>query len=104
MAEPISPVFEELVEGQIILGAGNTDAMPLPVFPYTVDPQRKAINMISKWKLSERELEEVKKTGCVYLIVAGQHPPVKIFGHVFLVNGIPSVYSEPDPLEQLADK
>lgn len=103
MAEPVSPVFEEMREAQVILEAGNTDAMPLPVFPYCINPNRDVVHFISKWKLSDRELETVKETGCVYLIVCGVHPPVKVFGNVFLVNGIPAVFAEPDPLEKMLE-
>ena len=33
---------------------------------------------ISSWELSPEELEEVKKTGVIYLHVYGQHPPVYV--------------------------
>lgn len=37
--------------------------------------------VISCWKLTEEELEEVNKTGRVYLMVCGESmPPVNLFG------------------------
>ncbi|MCY4431396.1 MAG: hypothetical protein OXC11_13525 [Rhodospirillales bacterium] len=35
---------------------------------------------ISCWQLSEEELEEVQRTGKVWLWVWGQHPPVAVTG------------------------
>ena len=38
--------------------------------------------IISKWKLSEEELEEVRRTGCVWFMQPGQQPtfPIQITG------------------------
>lgn len=36
--------------------------------------------LVSCWELSDEELEEVKKTKKIWLIVHGMHPPVSITG------------------------
>lgn len=102
MAEPVSPVFDENRNGQKILEGGETDANPLPVYPWQNEGQ--CPFLVSKWKLSESELEEVKKTGCIYLLVMGlAHPPVQILGQMFLGEDkkTPMTYREEDPLERL---
>jgi tartrate dehydratase beta subunit/fumarate hydratase class I family protein len=36
--------------------------------------------IITKWQLSKEDLEEIQKTGCVYLTVVGQVlPPVSVY-------------------------
>lgn len=36
-------------------------------------------NVISRWELSEKELEEIKKTKCIYISVlsGGSSPPIR---------------------------
>ncbi|MBO0947534.1 hypothetical protein [Fibrella forsythiae] len=35
--------------------------------------------LISRYKLSEAEMDEIQRTGCIYLIIYGEgHPPVRL--------------------------
>jgi len=102
MAEPVSPVFSyELFEHEEhILGAGNTNAMPLPVY-YNGEV------FYSKWKLSEKELEHVKKTGEIIIMVVGNgHPPINITSSDLVYGEDGNFHFEneekEDPLEKLA--
>ena len=36
---------------------------------------------VSKWQLTKEELEEINKTGVVWLNILGTHPPVLVTGH-----------------------
>lgn len=100
MAEPVSPVFpQQLFEHQeIVLGAGDTGAMPLPVYH---DGQK----FLSRWKLTPRELELVARSGEVILAVWGaRHPPVDVFIDELRLEGEKLVWvgSDEDPLERIA--
>lgn len=102
MAECVSPVFEENRGGQRILEGGETGANPLPIYPWQNEGE--VPFMISKWKLTDEELEQVKKTGCVYLLVMGTcHPPVQVHGHMFLGDDskTPMIMRLEDPLERM---
>lgn len=48
--------------------------------------------LVSCWRLTKEELEEVNKTGVVWLrVVGGGTPPVLVCGHALVtVDGIPS--------------
>lgn len=48
--------------------------------------------VISCWKLSEEELEEVKKTGVIWLSVWGQQPPVYLSSLSMLTSSDPDKY------------
>lgn len=55
----------------------------LPVWrgPTKLEADGSHVNIIvSKWKLNKEDLEEVQKTGCIYLsITTLQQPPVSLF-------------------------
>lgn len=42
-------------------------------------PQQATTESISCWRLSPAEIEEVKRTGRVFLSVWGRHPPVSVY-------------------------
>ncbi|MCK5607126.1 hypothetical protein KAR91_34905 [Candidatus Pacearchaeota archaeon] len=66
----------EFDEQSAVLGkpASMTDkeCSSLPCF-------RDGVNVISKWELTEEELEEIKKTKCIYVnVLSGKSsPPIK---------------------------
>ena len=100
--EAINPVFQQGHQNEIILGPGNTNAMPLPVFIMDVDGH---LGYISKWKLSEAERLKVLETGEIYLMVIGVHPPVRLFADLRLhkeSSMVIDVMQSEDPLERLA--
>lgn len=103
MAEPVAPVFENGdLNRQIILGAGNTGAMPLPIYRWT---NQYCTFAVSRWKLSEAELEEVNRTGCVYALVLGEgHPAIQVQGRMLMEDGEPLLPNDSDPLEKLAKR
>jgi hypothetical protein len=57
-----------------VFGAGNnpnTDQCPVSI---SIHPDNKGIpSVISKWKLSDEELEEINRTGSIYHIVLGMN-------------------------------
>lgn len=102
MAEPISPVFMENIDNQIILGPGDTGSMPLPAYPWK---NEFCSFVVSRWKLNPEELAEVSNTGCVYVVVLGEsHPALQVQGKMELFNGEPMATYATDPLEDLAGK
>ena len=67
MAEPIP--FPE-ANFTFTAPAGDKECSELPVF-------RDQVQAISKWRLTKAEIEEVVRTGTIWLGVMGQgHPPV----------------------------
>lgn len=69
-------------EAKTNLGAGdNPDTYAMPVAVVT-RPQNTGDMpyFISKWQLNESEIEEVKKTGCVYLCLMHTPVPASIHG------------------------
>lgn len=68
--------------------AGMTDeeCSDLPVFKGVAADGYPCI--ISKWKFSKEDLEQIKKTGCIYLsITAEGMPPVALFTeHPFVID------------------
>lgn len=48
---------------------GRPDILPLPAKKYTEQDGTPAI--MSCWKLNDEELEEVKRTGCIYVASMG---------------------------------
>lgn len=74
MANP-SPDFENVTPNIVLRGDENQGVKDLLV-------HRNHIGFISCWKLGEEELEEVKRTGKIYLLVVGnRHPPVAVGSH-----------------------
>lgn len=76
MARPI--VFPEA--NQALFSGGNPDTSNMPVCLAT----RPAVTggmpyYLSKWQLGDEEIEEIKKTGCVYICI--MHTPVPISVH-----------------------
>jgi hypothetical protein len=67
-------------ETNLLLGAGdniNTEQLPICVADHPDDLGKPSL--VSKWKLSEEELEMIKKEGCIWLAVSGgSHPPVRL--------------------------
>jgi hypothetical protein len=68
-------------ESNHVLGApkGMTaeECSPLSVFMHTTRPDRQTEIVISCWKLTTEELDEINRTGRVWLFVWGQTmPPV----------------------------
>jgi hypothetical protein len=44
--------------------------------------------LISKWQLSKEDLEEIQKTGCIWLSIVGRGmPPVSLFTENPFING-----------------
>lgn len=63
-------------------GWSDEQCMDLPVFKGTAsDEAGFAIPVIiSCWKFSKEDLEEIQKTGCIYLSITGTGmPPVSLF-------------------------
>ncbi len=60
-----------------VLKAGeNEDCFDLPICR-TTDGKYPVV--LSKWKLTKQELNEIKKTECIYFYVRGNtHPPITI--------------------------
>jgi hypothetical protein len=57
---------------------GMTDCLDLPVFRGHDDEGTPCV--ISCWKFSKEDLEEIQKTGCIYLSIIGYVvPPVSMF-------------------------
>jgi hypothetical protein len=104
--EPVSPVFKAGHPNEKTLGSGDTCAMPLPVYRLksaVVNGTPQPGAFVSKWRLTARELEQVAKTGEVYLLVIGQHPPVQLSVDAHLAdNGVDVVYDVEDILERLS--
>ena len=67
MAEPIQ--FPQA--NSTWVGVGEVEDLP---------SYRENVESISCWKLTEAELDEVKRTGVVWLHVWGGHPPVSLAG------------------------
>ena len=69
MATPVE--FPE--QNTVWRGSGDVDELPAFL-------DREKGETISRWRLNEKELAEVQKTGVVWLYVWGNHPPVLIVG------------------------
>lgn len=104
MAEPISPVIPNnpFSECERILGAGDTNAMPLPIYS---TPQ----GYLSRWKLSEAEVAWIVRHRCIYMLIAGSyHPPIMPLAEAVgvqpdgLLCTIISNDDDDDPLERMA--
>lgn len=44
-----------------------------------LENEQKTVIITSCWKLSPEELEELQRTGCIYLQIMGGMPPVSLF-------------------------
>ena len=69
MAEPIE--FPD--QNTVWHGSGDVDNLPTHLDPRTGQNA-------SCWRLNEIELEEIARTGVVWLYVWGHHPPVFVTG------------------------
>jgi hypothetical protein len=69
-------------EANINLGAGdNPDTYSMPAaLMHRPEITGEMPYYVSKWQLSESEIEEVKKTGCVYLALMHTPVPASIHG------------------------
>lgn len=70
-------------EGENLLGKPDSmsvdECEPLPVCVVTYPDGM--MGMVSCWKLTHKELEEINKTGRIWLTILGSaHPPVIISG------------------------
>lgn len=70
-------------ESNLNLGAGdnpNTDDMPVAISKQSATGETPY--SVSNWKLSPEELEEINRTGCLWVATMGwPPPPICIMGH-----------------------
>jgi hypothetical protein len=101
MAEPVSPVFpqELFPHREFVLGAGDTNAMPLPIY-------HDGTQFISRWKLTAQELEVIQRTGEVLIsIQGGIHPPLSVMANDLEFRDgvlVSKCLNGEDPLERIA--
>ena len=102
MAEPTNPVLvgNPLNKThEIVLGAGDTHAMPLPVF---ITRQ----GMLSRWVFTDEEIAWITQHRCIYLFVASAaHPPVELLAEAVgttTEGDICTIERGNDPLERLS--
>lgn len=75
MASPVTPIMPGKELPVTVIGANQQGVQPLPAF---VDVQG---NVLTRWKLTDEELEQVKLTGEIWLTVSTFFQP---FQPVFL--------------------
>lgn len=99
MSEPISPVLPNSKLKEIILGAGDTNAMPLPVY-------HNDQGYLSRWTFTDDELRWIAHHRCLYVHINSHvHPPLKLLAEAVGLkdNGeIVVIAKDDDPLERLA--
>lgn len=70
-------------QANLLLGAGNnpnTNDMPVMVAQNREMSDGKDVDfVVSRWKLSEKDLKRINETGYIHLSIMGSPPPVYLF-------------------------